>query len=195
MQAIHQTNASGLRSPMRSSAFLFMTLLMTAAPGPAESRTTGVASPTGIKTVYKGEFHSRTVEIARDITPEEARRAAENYFRRWERAIANEDPQRLADLVDPGGCTVMLDGTRWPFKQMKSEFKSVFAETRNMRTHIRIDRFAYSGGEASVWMTSRTSWESRVKGRWVKETSISRSADTLRRFPGGWKCVFSQALP
>lgn len=177
------------------TSFLLITLVVTAAPGPAGSQTTGWASVNGTKRVYKVEFHGRTADLARDITPEEARRAAEDYFHRWERAIANEDPQGLADLVDPGGCTVMLDGTRWPFKQLKSEFKSVFAETRNMRTHIRIDRFAYSGGEASVWMTSRTSWESRVKGRWVKETSISRSADTLRRFPGGWKCVFSQALP
>ena len=179
---------------MRKTAILFMTLVMTAASAQPNT-TTGWASVNGTKRVYKVEFYGRTADLARDITPEEARRAAEDYFHRWERAIAKADPQGLADLVDPGGCTVRLDGTRWPFKQMKSEFKGVFAETRNMRTHIRIDRFAYSGGEASVWMTSRTSWESRVKGRWVKGSSVTRSADTLRRFSGGWKCVFSQALP
>ena len=51
-QPIHQTNASGRRSPVRKTAFLLMTLVTTDVPA-QQKPTTGYAPVNGINMYYE----------------------------------------------------------------------------------------------------------------------------------------------
>jgi hypothetical protein len=75
-QPIHQTNASGRRSAVRKTAFLLMTLVMTAVSA-QQKPTTGYAPVYGINMYY--EVHGRRsveklqellVPVSRSSTPE-----------------------------------------------------------------------------------------------------------------------------
>lgn len=52
---------------MRKTAFLFMTLVMTAAPRPAGSQTTGYAPVNGLKMYYETHGKGEPVDIPRDF--------------------------------------------------------------------------------------------------------------------------------
>jgi fructose-1,6-bisphosphatase len=128
--------------------------------------------------------------------PEDAalRKDVENFMAKTERLIASGSPQ-LWSLFHPNYTAVNTQGKRKNLAEFKQQWRQMASTTKNLTIKLNVKHVRGNESEAFAWVEEVVHFTVKENGRWVKQISTTRWAETIVKTSTGWRFMYSQELP
>lgn len=123
------------------------------------------------------------------------RKEVEAFYAKWDRYVNAGKLDAAIGMLDVSFHQVSENGTKTNYWETVKHLKSMAGMFRNARSKIKVNSIQRQGDEVVAWVTMNFTGEMKTGKKWEKMNFKMQFAETIKRFPDGWRFIYSQALP